>query len=80
MPILSWIVVGLIAGWLAKILIPGPRGFLATILLGVLGAVVGGWIFQAAGKQTVTGVNARSVLVAFIGAVVVLVIFRLAGF
>jgi uncharacterized membrane protein YeaQ/YmgE (transglycosylase-associated protein family) len=75
MSFLAWIIVGLIAGWLAKRLMPGPEpgGFLATLLIGVIGAVVGGWLF---GRGT-TGVNLYSVVVATIGAVVFLAVWKL---
>jgi uncharacterized membrane protein YeaQ/YmgE (transglycosylase-associated protein family) len=77
--IVSWIVVGLIAGALAKMVVPGrePSGFLATTAIGLVGAVVGGFIwnmlFNSAGA---TGLNPGSILVAFIGAVVLLLIYH----
>lgn len=79
MSIFAWIVVGLIAGWLAKMVVPGrePGGFLATTAIGVVGAIVGGWIWNAfLNKAGATGLNAGSIFVAFVGAMVVLVLYH----
>jgi uncharacterized membrane protein YeaQ/YmgE (transglycosylase-associated protein family) len=78
MSILSWIIVGIIAGWLAKMVIPGegPRGVLGDLVIGVVGAIAGGWIFNFFGHPGATGVNVGSIIVAFIGAVVVLWLAR----
>jgi uncharacterized membrane protein YeaQ/YmgE (transglycosylase-associated protein family) len=75
MGILSWIVLGLLAGLLAKFLMPGkaPSGLLITIVLGVLGALVGGFIGQLLGFGDVTGVNLVSLALAVGGAVLLLV-------
>jgi uncharacterized membrane protein YeaQ/YmgE (transglycosylase-associated protein family) len=79
MGIISWIVVGLIAGILAKLLVPGddPGGIIVTILIGMLGAVVGGLAVSFLGGTGVTGFNVWSILVATIGAIMLLVLFRL---
>ena len=79
MTILAWIVVGIIAGYLAKRVMPGegPGGFLGDLVVGVIGAVVGGWIFNYFGQTGATGLNLSSILVAFVGAVVFLWILRL---
>lgn len=78
MSILAWIIVGIIAGWLAKKMIPGagPAGLLGDLVIGVVGAIVGGWIFGYFGHSGATGVNIGSLLVAFVGAVVVLWLVR----
>lgn len=78
MGIISWIVFGLIAGIVAKFLMPGRDGggFILTIVLGIVGAVVGGWISTALGYGTVDGFNLGSFVVAVIGALVVLFIYR----
>lgn len=78
MSILAWIVVGLIAGWLAKVLSPGlePGGFIATLLIGVFGAFLGGWLFSAFGYAAPGGANLYSILVAAIGALVTLTIWK----
>jgi uncharacterized membrane protein YeaQ/YmgE (transglycosylase-associated protein family) len=79
MSILAWIVVGIIAGWLAKIVVPGegPGGIVGDLVVGVLGAIIGGWLFNSFGHVGVTGLNFGSILVAFIGGVVLLWILRL---
>ena len=79
MGILAWIVVGLIAGWLAKMIVPGrePGGFFATLAIGVVGAILGGWIANAFGYAGASGINIGSILVALIGAIVLLFIYHL---
>lgn len=78
MGILSWIIFGLIAGILAKWIMPGKDGggFFMTIILGIVGAVVGGWISTFFGFGKVDGFNFGSFAVAVIGAIVVLLIYR----
>ena len=77
MSILGWIILGLISGFIAsKIVNKTGEGVLLDIVLGVVGAVVGGWLFTAFGMHGVTGVNLYSMLVAVIGAVVVLVVYH----
>ena len=79
MTILTWIVVGIIAGYLAKRVMSGegPGGLLGDLVVGVVGAVVGGWIFNYFGRPGATGLNIGSILVAFVGAVVFLFTLRL---
>ena len=82
MSFLAWIVVGVVAGFLAKMVMPGtkdePSGFLGTMILGIVGAVVGGWIWNLALNRTgATGVDIGSIFVAFIGSVVVIGLLRL---
>jgi uncharacterized membrane protein YeaQ/YmgE (transglycosylase-associated protein family) len=81
MSILAWIVLGLIAGFIAsKIVNKAGEGVLLDIVLGVVGAVVGGWLFNTFGHIGVTGLNLYSILVAVIGAIIVLVVYHaLAG-
>jgi uncharacterized membrane protein YeaQ/YmgE (transglycosylase-associated protein family) len=76
--IIFWIVIGLIAGVLAKLIMPGddPGGFIITILIGIAGAFVGGLVFNLFGGAGVTGFNIWSILVATIGAVILLAIYR----
>ncbi|HEY3784224.1 MAG TPA: GlsB/YeaQ/YmgE family stress response membrane protein [Steroidobacteraceae bacterium] len=77
MSILAWIVLGLIAGFIAsKIVNKRGDGVFLDIILGIVGAVVGGWLFHTFGMAGVSGVNLYSMLVAVIGAVVVLVIYH----
>ena len=73
MSILAWIVLGLIAGFIAnKIYVGSGQGMLLDIVLGIVGAVVGGFLFTALGATGVTGFNLYSMFVAVVGAVVVL--------
>ena len=77
MSIIAWIVLGLIAGFIgSKIVNKRGDGLVRDILLGIIGAVVGGWLFHAFGAAGVTGLNLYSMLVAVIGAIVVLVIYH----
>jgi uncharacterized membrane protein YeaQ/YmgE (transglycosylase-associated protein family) len=77
MGIVSWIVLGLIAGFIgSKIVNRSGEGFLLDIVLGVVGSVVGGWLFTAFGAAGVTGLNLWSLVVAVVGAVVVLVVYH----
>jgi uncharacterized membrane protein YeaQ/YmgE (transglycosylase-associated protein family) len=78
MSILAWLVVGLIAGFLAsKVINKTGSGLVIDILLGIVGAMVGGFIFNQFGAVGTTGINLYSIFVAFIGAVVVLLIYHL---
>lgn len=78
MGILSWIVVGLVAGWLAKMISAGsePGGLLTTLLIGVVGAVVGGVIANALGYAGASGINLYSILIATLGAVLSLFLWK----
>jgi uncharacterized membrane protein YeaQ/YmgE (transglycosylase-associated protein family) len=73
------IVVGLIAGALAKWVMPGPDpgGIIITILIGIVGAFVGGFVVQWLGGPGVSGINLVSILVATLGAIILLAIYRL---
>lgn len=79
---LAWIIVGLVAGFLAKLIMPGtkdePSGFLGTMLLGIVGAVVGGWVWNLfLNRPGATGVDLGSIFVAFVGSVIVISLLRL---
>ena len=78
--IIAWIVVGLIAGILAKWVMPGPDpgGIITTILIGVVGALVGGFVVDSLlGGPGVSGINLTSILVATLGAIILLAVYRL---
>lgn len=77
MGILAWIVLGAIAGWITNMIMGGTEGVIATIILGIVGAVVGGWLAGTVlGIADVTGFNVQSIIVAVIGAVIVVAVYR----
>ena len=77
MGILSWLILGLIAGFIAsKIVNKTGSGLIMDIVLGVIGAFVGGWIFSYLGYGGVSGVNLYSIVVAIIGAVILLLLYH----
>ncbi len=77
MSILAWLVLGLISGFIAsKIVNHSGAGLLLDIVLGIVGAMVGGWLFATLGATPITGFNIYSMFVAVVGAVVVLVIYH----
>jgi len=78
MGILSWVILGLIAGFIgSKIVNKTGEGLVLDIALGVVGAIVGGYLFILTGNEGVTGLNLWSLFVAVIGAIVVLVVYRM---
>jgi len=77
MGIISWIILGLIAGFIgSKIVNRQGQGFWLDIALGIIGALVGGFVFDAFGSTGVTGLNIWSMIVAIVGSVVVLLIYN----
>jgi len=77
MSVLAWIVLGLISGFIAsKIVNKSGAGIVMDIVLGIVGAVLGGWLFNTIGHVGVTGVNLYSILVAVVGAVILLFIYH----
>ena len=74
-----WIVLGLIAGIIAKFIMPGrdPGGFIVTIILGIVGALVGGFISTKLGFGDVTGFNLPSIIIAVLGSMLLLFIYRM---
>jgi uncharacterized membrane protein YeaQ/YmgE (transglycosylase-associated protein family) len=79
MGILSWIFLGLIAGALAKFIVPGkdPGGFLVTIIIGVVGAIVGGFLGSFIGLGKVESFDLGGVIIATLGAILLLILYRL---
>ena len=77
MSVLTWIGIGLIAGIIAKMVMGDRFGWIITILLGIVGAFVGGWLSGLLGGPAVTGFNLISILVAAAGAIVLLFIYGL---
>jgi uncharacterized membrane protein YeaQ/YmgE (transglycosylase-associated protein family) len=77
MSFLAWIVLGLLAGFIgSKLVNKQGEGLVLDVLLGVVGAIVGGWLFNRFGVAGVTGLNLYSLLVAVVGAVLVLVVYH----
>ena len=77
MSIISWIILGLIAGFIgSKIVNREGQGFWLDIALGIIGAVVGGFLFDLFGATGVTGLNIWSMIVAIVGSIVVLVVYN----
>lgn len=78
MGIISWIVLGLIVGALAKFIMPGkdPGGFIVTTIIGILGAMVGGFISTKIGFGSFTGFNITSIAIAVGGAMLLLILYR----
>ena len=77
MSILAWIILGLVAGFIgSKLVNKTGEGLIMDIVLGIVGAVVGGFVFSLFGGSGVTGLNIYSLVVAVIGAIVVLLIYR----
>jgi uncharacterized membrane protein YeaQ/YmgE (transglycosylase-associated protein family) len=75
--IIAWIVLGALAGWIGSKIFEGQgQGFMLNVVLGIVGAVVGGFIFSALGATGVTGFNLWSLIVAVVGAVVVLWLYN----
>lgn len=79
MGILLWIILGALAGWIASLIMgtDAQQGAFMNIVVGIIGAVIGGYVFQAFGQSGVTGFNIYSILVAIVGAVVLLGLVRL---
>jgi uncharacterized membrane protein YeaQ/YmgE (transglycosylase-associated protein family) len=77
MSILAWIVLGLVAGFIgSKIVNKSGEGFFLDIILGIVGAIVGGWLFSTFGAHGVTGLNLYSLVVAVVGAIAVLLVYH----
>ena len=77
MGIIAWIILGLVAGFIgAKIVNRTGEGIFLDIMLGIIGAVVGGWLFSRFGAHGVTGLNLYSLLVAVVGSIIVLLVYH----
>ena len=77
MSIIAWLILGLLAGFIgSKIVNKRGEGLFLDIILGIIGALVGGWLFRNFGAAGVTGLNLYSLLVAVIGSIVVLVVYH----
>lgn len=77
MTIIAWIILGLVAGWLASLLMGrGGYGLIGDIVIGILGSIVGGWLATQLLGLNVTGLNPTSIAVAVVGAMILIFIFR----
>ena len=76
MGILMWILFGAIVGWLASIFMGTSDGLVLDIVLGIIGAIIGGWVMSFFGKSGVTGFNVYSFLVAILGAIILIAIVK----
>lgn len=78
MGFISWIVLGLVAGFLAKLIMPGkdPGGIIVTMGIGIVGAVIGGFVSTLIGLGSVSGLNIASVVIAVVGSLILLAIWR----
>jgi len=80
MGILAWIVLGAIAGFITNLIMGGGEGVIATVILGIVGAVVGGYLAGTVFKVAdVTGINVESIVVAGVGAIIVVAVYRMVG-
>jgi len=73
----AWLIVGAVAGWLASKVMRTGQGLMTDILVGIVGAFIGGFLFNQFGTKGVTGFNIWSVFVAFVGSIVLLMLIRL---
>ena len=76
MGILLWIVLGAIAGWIASMLMKSSSGLVWDIVVGIVGAVLGGWVMNLFGESGVTGFNVYSLVVSVVGAVILIALLR----
>ncbi len=76
MNILLWIILGALAGWIASLIVKTEQGLIVDIIVGIVGAFLGGFLFNQFGAQGVTGFNLPSILVAIVGSVVLLAILK----
>lgn len=79
MSIVAWIILGLIAGGVASLLVPGktPGGVLGAVVVGIVGALIGGWLATLFGAGSVSGLDLYSIVLAIVGSVVLLAISRM---
>ena len=77
MNIILWLILGALAGWIASLIVKTNQGLLLDIVVGIVGAFVGGFLFSAFGAAGVTGFNIYSILVAIVGSVVLLFVLKL---
>jgi uncharacterized membrane protein YeaQ/YmgE (transglycosylase-associated protein family) len=77
----SYIIVGIIAGFLAKFVVrgEGPGGILGDMIIGIIGAILGGWLYNLFGHVGATGINIPSIICALIGSIILLLILRMIG-
>ncbi len=77
MDILLWIVLGGLAGWIASLIMKSDQGIVTDVVLGIVGAIIGGFIMSFLGQAGVTGLNIYSLVVAVVGSVVLIALGRM---
>jgi uncharacterized membrane protein YeaQ/YmgE (transglycosylase-associated protein family) len=78
--IIAWVVLGAIAGFITNLIMGGGEGVILTVILGIVGAVVGGYLAGTVLKVAdVTGINVESIVVAVVGAIIVVAVYRMIG-
>ena len=77
MSLLLFLLLGLVAGWLASVVMKGGYGLIGDMIVGVLGAFIGGWLFSNLTGADITGFNLPSILIAFVGACILIAVLRL---
>jgi uncharacterized membrane protein YeaQ/YmgE (transglycosylase-associated protein family) len=77
MNLLIFLLLGLVAGWLASYVMKGGFGIVGDMVVGVLGAFIGGWLFSAVAGRSITGFDLPSILIAFVGACLLIAVLRL---
>jgi uncharacterized membrane protein YeaQ/YmgE (transglycosylase-associated protein family) len=76
MNLLVFLLLGLVAGWLASYVMRGGYGLIGDLAVGVVGAFIGGWLFSAIAGRDITGVDLPSILIAFVGACILIAVLR----
>lgn len=77
MGIILWIIFGALVGWIVSMIMKSGHGVLWDVVVGIIGAIIGGWIMSAIGQTGITGFNIYSFLVALLGAIILIAVVRM---